>query len=938
MKKLLDPKWIFIANTLPIILLYIVGIGEYNVIKSLLTTEQHSLWNAFGFSLVSLGVLSLVYAIYKISKKEEIDINYSITSLIVYTIYLIVYTTYSDDFISRDVPRWLFSGNLLLYTGAFIMPTLIHALLCLVIDFTPNTEDQKASPNILKAILTPIVFYIFAMLIIPFWNGESNYGSTLFLMLIVPGIICFVFFLLRFVYIIISKKNINEYNLVFFKILIALIFPIIGLALNTAFNNLFGDFSSLTFFALAVINGVLIILPSSENRIYRLILFFGRCVTFTFTLYFFIIFLPFIPLAVLAILLFFLGLLMLVPLFLFAIHIDLIYEDLKYLEQYYKKYILYTTMAIGIVAIPICTFLSYKNDRSVLFLTLDYLYNPDYSKDYKLNTSSILRTLNVINEKNTNDNFFYSSTPFLSSYFKRIVLDNLILSNKKTQLISNVFDDTSNRYEYRDQLAKIGNDKISITDVQQRSQYDDKTNTWTSWIDLSIKNNGAQLWESEYITQINLPDGCWISDYYLYVEGVKEMGILAEKKAATWIFSQIRNENRDPGMLHYISGNQIDFRVFPFQTHEVRYTGIEFIHKEPVTINIDNYSIQIGRTNEKEQGIESQIIHQAENKHREVAYVSSKEKENLTTISRQPYYHFIVDISSANNQKLNNYKSDIKELLSKDLVNTKNSKISYVGTYVETKDFTEGWEEDLKSKKSDGGFFLDRAFKKIFFESYTNPTNTYPIIVVLSEQIDRAIMYGDLAEMKFAYPESDKFYSINNGKLAYYSFYENISKQPGIEVVFIPEAKVKAWPSAINPVAYLPIDSLPSIVLNTKKKTIDSETLTIKEKDWESALMMQGQWMLQTLYPQTADEEWLNLVENSFKSRILTPLTSYIVVETEAQKAMLKKKQDEALSGNKALDLNNETQEMSEPSIWILLLILGSMYFLNKRRINKKRA
>jgi hypothetical protein len=45
-----------------------------------------------------------------------------------------------------------------------------------------------------------------------------------------------------------------------------------------------------------------------------------------------------------------------------------------------------------------------------------------------------------------------------------------------------------------------------------------------------------------------------------------------------------------------------------------------------------------------------------------------------------------------------------------------------------------------------------------------------------------------------------------------------------------------------------------------------------------------------------------NLVKNSFESNILSEYTSYIALENEAQKAVLKRKQREVLNANSNLD------------------------------------
>jgi hypothetical protein len=187
--------------------------------------------------------------------------------------------------------------------------------------------------------------------------------------------------------------------------------------------------------------------------------------------------------------------------------------------------------------------------------------------------------------------------------------------------------------------------------------------------------------------------------------------------------------------------------------------------------------------------------------------------------------------------------------------------------------------------------------------------------------------------MKFTYPESGLFYSIQNDSLRSHSFATG-TRVINDNVDSIPVRTVRAWPNSANPAVYLPDDNKPSILPATKDKFLNISRNDIKEKDWVSGMQMQAQWMLQVLYPDTADKEWLSLIQNSFKSRIMTPLTSYIVVENEAQKAILKKKQEEALSGNRSLDLTDDTQRMTEPDFIIIAFLFGLfiLYYKHKKK------
>ena len=206
---------------------------------------------------------------------------------------------------------------------------------------------------------------------------------------------------------------------------------------------------------------------------------------------------------------------------------------------------------------------------------------------------------------------------------------------------------------------------------------------------------------------------------------------------------------------------------------------------------------------------------------------------------------------------------------------------------------------------------------------------------MVSDDIDKAIVNFDFENMRFTYPESDAFYSIQNDSLRSHTFATG-TKVIKNNIDSIPKHIVKVWPNIANPISYLPDDNKPSIILTTNNKSLEITQNDIKEKDWESGLQMQAQWMLQSLYPETADEEWLSLVQNSFKSRIMTPLTSYIVVENETQKVLLRKKQEETLSGNRSLDLTDNTQRMSEPDLILIAAMFGLFLLYYKHRKRKE--
>lgn len=936
MGNLLNPKWIFLFNSLPTAILFFIYYGEFQVIKTLLNDESISLWKSFGLALVILAILNLGYGVFLTIKRKKVSILYGVLALVCYVSFIYLYGYYSYEIIPFSIPQWMIPQRIELYVGTFLMPTLAFSMFVLVAHFTPETKKHKAWVSFLISIAIPIIWFLFSQVIFPLWKPiESNFNIHVLLIFIIIGTLVFLFFLVRTILILATKKAmIWKKHELLWKIPITILFPIVGLLVNNGylFNDLvvndsgiFGNFNSYWFYIFATLSGVLLCLPNLDKKQYRLLLFIGRSITFTYTFYFFIVFLPFLPLSIIAIVAIGIGFLMLTPLLLFVVHINEITKDFNFLKSNFSKKRIWTISIISFCVIPVLITINYLNDRNTLNESLEYLYNPDYSKNYEIDKRSLKKTLDVVIGHKDSRGFFSSKQkPYLSSYFNWLVLDNLTLSNSKIDNIEDVFFGL--KPKDRSTFINNQNKNVEITKIDTKSTYNESEKTWKSWVELEITNQNENDRFSEYATTIEIPEGCWISDYYLYVEGKKEMGILAEKRTAKWVYSNIRNENRDPGILYYLTGNKVAFRVFPFAKNEVRKTGIELIHKEPFQFKIDKETVILGDFKKNEEKV-------YENKN--IIYISAEDKQKLKKVNRKPYFHFILD--ATNKDSLATYKNRLESLVKNNKNLSENAKISFVNSYVNTTPLINGFQLNLKKIKFEGGFYLDRAIKSILFNSYKSQTNYYPVIVVITDSIKEAIINKDFLDWKFTFPESDLFYNLNRkGILESHSLILNPSKPINASANLSFDKTVLEYKLEDNSVKYLSDNNKPTIIL--KKDVFKIENKEINKKSWNSGLLMQAKWRSQILHPENSDTEWLDLVRNSFTSHIMTPVTSFLVVENEAQKAILKRKQQQVLSSNQLLDLGEEAESMSEPGFVVMLFLLGFIFWFRSKRNGIKQC
>lgn len=938
MKNLLNPKWIFLVNTLPILVLGFLAFGDFSVIKSLLKPENLDYWFNFSYLLLWPTIINIVYAIYLIINKKKISFIWATSNLIGFSLYLYLYGYNFEKIIPFDIPNWMLSGNLFLYVGTFLMPTLAYSLFVLMVHFTPKDSKSNAFQNFAYAVLIPIGFYLFAQIVLPLWQRPSTEFEThVFIILLICATIFFLFFITRFIYILVTKKSkfLQKYELVW-KILIALVLPILGLFVNQGFlfndykfrseNNsgIMGDFSNYWFFVLAIINGILVCLPDFKNKNLRFSIYFLRSITFAFTLYFFLVFLPFFTISVIAVIGVGIGFLMLTPLVLFVLHSNILHLDFNFLKNYFSKNLLYFVSIIGFLLIPIVITFNFLQDKKTLNSALEYVYSPNYSKNYNINTKSLEKTLSVVeNHKERNSEFgFGSDIPYITAFYNWLVLDNLTISDKKLEEINQIFfnkkpfEQTINRQ----QESNVSERSFVVSKITTESKFDETQNAYKTWVNFEIKCNNEIDFQDKFSTVFYLPETAFISDYYLEIDGKKEFGILAEKKSALWTFNQIVNYRKDPGILYYLTGNKVAFEIFPFVKGETRKTGIEFLHKEPFVLNFENQEISLGN---------SEVSMDKKFDNDNLFYISKEDKSKLKEVYRKPYFVFLVDVSSESKNKFEDYLLRIKNLKKQYSQFSENSKILTVDD--DANDY--GLKDNHFKIDFEGGYFLDRAIRKTLVESYEKKELRFPVIIAVTDSIKNAVLDKDFADLKFAFPEQNEFYILNNdGGLSSHSLLSNPKLELRKQVILDFKNPVLEFKSK-NTIAYLSKDDETDFVL--KKEIFATKDSDFKEKNFNSGMNIFAKNRSQILHPEISEKEWKDNVKYSFLTKIMSPFTSYLVVENEAQKQALLRKQKQVLSGNKNLDLDEEIEPMSEPNIWIVAIFLSIIIWFRNRRRNK---
>jgi len=298
MKRLQHPFWILLLISLPQLLVIFLFISTYQIIGTMLDEKNILAWKIYGSFLSVMMITSSIYAVTCLLMRKKVSLYFAIPAMIGYIAFLYAYLLHADLIIPWTIPNWmLLKGDVQMLLFALLIPAVLYCLVLIVIWFVENRRKQNPCISFLIAVTIPFCGY--GLFVLPITRGYSFWGNEhTFFVLVISATVLFMFFLLRGMITLALNKHekLKKFSFIW-KILIAIIFPVAGLLLNEGKffdvpDHIFGSFDSIWFYMLALLNGVLVCLPSGHDKRIQLALFFLRSVTFVFTLYFFLVFIP----------------------------------------------------------------------------------------------------------------------------------------------------------------------------------------------------------------------------------------------------------------------------------------------------------------------------------------------------------------------------------------------------------------------------------------------------------------------------------------------------------------------------------------------------------------------------------------------------------------------------------------------------------------------
>jgi len=701
-----------------------------------------------------------------------------------------------------------------------------------------------------------------------------------------------------------------------FIFFLALFLPLFCLLINNAFDGMLGDFSGAWFYLLAIMNGAAMLIPR-KNKWLTLITLFFKSAGFLYVFYFAVTMIRYAPLGV-TFFAFLLPLLVLVPVVLFIAELFQIIDDFKYLKQHFSSFKISAVLACGLLALCIGVagngYAQKVNfDNALCYLSAN---EPEYPSVRVPMLKASLRYMRH------GSNLFFGRSgniaidslagpPILSEFYHRVFFGGKTLDNELYEQLNRIFVPENAGAWHRPpgtgtEFWSREDAEVKLAGVETETRFDEAAGVYKAWVHLTLENK-SQWGNREYATKFTLPEGVFVSDYYLDVLGTRKSGIVAEKNAAKSVYNSIVSKNRDPGIICYAQGKTVELRVFPFGEHETRQTGFELTFIQSDTFQIGTHTVALAGKELTEPIVAGGAC-----------FMPASYKATLKEVpARTATYYFIADTRKPlwyetpdeDNLPMAERIAGIKAYAQK-------NDIADADVYLTSYNVQKTNLANLdKAKTGKGGFNLALAMDMIYADAKQHP-GSCPIIIVATDRLYKAAI-ADNRRFALDYPEMEAFYLLDGeGDLVPHNLTDHLPAEAASASSQIKRLACNGFffrNDGKNEVAY--------------SGTTGFSDIAYGSDTYQNALLLG-----EKIEKAGTDEQVIETVRDGIRLRLLTKNNSFIVLETKEQEDDLNRRNQEFLDGK---TLSASAAPMSEPGI--LLALLFAALLLIVLRIKRRR-
>ncbi|MFA5008517.1 MAG: MSEP-CTERM sorting domain-containing protein [Candidatus Omnitrophota bacterium] len=975
-----NASMLFWTTIIPQVLLLLYNCRILWLISAEATPEN---LNIFGISFaIEVSLLALTLGAWYFARKQKVSIRWPwfLILLIGQIGYLWFFTTNLWHIIPANVDRWIVDeGTMSFYAFTLVVPGIFYAGIRLACFELHISRFKDFGFSLVFAIIAPALFYFIFIATTLLSRGKGKFFFVFFwpLVFVVLTVLMFIGLIRLMVlsYNWISERG--DLGQMLFAVLIGIVGPIAGLSLNRLIPFPV-NFQSLAVYVMAIVNGVIVLLPPLKK--YSKELLFLRSSTYPFTLYFFLVFLPFLPISLLAIFALGSGFLILVPVLLFVLHTKKLVDDFKICAVNIGTKISILLIILGVSILPGYFLWQASSDKCAINQALRYVYSPDYKakQEFKGNIKSTCRAL--LNLKRFKDGL---QLPYISDMYNGIVFQGMVLPDEKIAHMFYVFSGQDIKDFTKRGFTQLGgfgmfpgrarrtigrmqgfaaqriDHNVSLESIQ--TQFIDAGDYSRAKVHLTMRNTGGSN-NAEFLTNINMPYGVIVTAFRLKVDKEMASGKIFERRAAQWVYHMIRDfTNRDPGVLFFKNPGQLELRVFPFTLGQVREAEIEleFPKNFYPAIKIGAKVIELPSALD----YADKIMSAQDAQGNAFLFVTKEQLKKLPAVKREPYFYFILDRSRNGLENLPDYASYIEA------VSGKYPEVKYC--YITAANFStkgQGVLINLNQKGAinaalkqiilprQGGFDLERAVKQEilrYAKNLNQPKSdadwqTYPVFVAVSPDKTKISEMNDLGFYRNLIPEGGYYFVVSGQNVEKFLLWEK-EASGAADVVVVAYGKQRAAFSqnlTESAVAYFPVlrgginssedflvfDPLQKSFVsieNTKKFSYPNEfikKISLLEKDSQIILN-----------PQLKDAALPELVKESKQLSVLIPSTAFIVVERGVQWKALNLAEKKRLATSGAFEFEEEFKTPA-PSFWILLAIIAIFLIMFRARVEVGRG